>query len=268
MGSNGAMNVQEVCQCLEAMAPLCLAETWDNVGLLVGQHTQTVARIMTCLTITRDSVDEAVAERADLIVSHHPLPFRPVQRITDETMVGELLGSIMRHGISVYSPHTAFDSARRGINQRLAEMLGLREIAALCPPRSASQEVGSGRMGRLKPALSFRELTDRAKQVLGLAQVRGLGGNDRPVALVGVGCGSGGEYLAAARTQGADVFVTGEASFHTCLEAEASGMGLLLLGHFASERFGIEALAAELQQALPDLTVWASRKERDPIRTW
>jgi putative NIF3 family GTP cyclohydrolase 1 type 2 len=83
---------------------------------------------------------------------------------------------------------------------------------------------------------------------------------------VAVACGSAGQLLDAARQHGCDLLVTGETSFHTCLEAEATGIALLLVGHFVSERFAVEWLASRLGQQFPELLVWASRREADPLR--
>ena len=107
------------------MPPLRLAESWDNVGLLLGDPQRPVERIMTCLTVTSATVDEAVANKADLVVAHHPLPFTALKKLTTASPEGRSLWSLAEAGISIYSPHTAFDSAPEGINQQLAAGLGL-----------------------------------------------------------------------------------------------------------------------------------------------
>jgi putative NIF3 family GTP cyclohydrolase 1 type 2 len=102
---------------------------------------------------------------------------------------------------------------------------------------------------------------------VGATAPRRVGPADQPVGKVAFACGSGGSFLAAAKRRGCDALITGEATFHTCLEAEALGIGLGLLGHYWSERFAMERLAASLSEALPDLTIWPSRQEYDPIVT-
>src|SRR6476469_6879970 len=124
-------SVAAIADFLEVFAPSVLAEYWDNVGLLVGDRSRNVSRIMTCLTITPVSAAEAIAEQADLIVTHHPLPFKALKRLTADSHEGQLLWDLIGARVSIYSPHTAFDSAREGINQRLAEGLGLTNIQAL-----------------------------------------------------------------------------------------------------------------------------------------
>src|SRR5262245_7994078 len=109
--------VSDVCRFLERFAPPELAEEWDNVGLLVGDPQRNVKSVMTCLTVTNASASEAVEQHIDLVITHHPLPFRPLKRITTETTPGRLLLKLIEAGVAVYSPHTAFDSTREGINQ-------------------------------------------------------------------------------------------------------------------------------------------------------
>jgi dinuclear metal center YbgI/SA1388 family protein len=220
---------------------------------------------MTCLTVTADTVSEAIDQRANLIVAHHPLPFRPVKTITSATTVGRLLLQLIRHSIAVYSPHTAFDSASAGINQHLAIGLGLQEIMPLKPAASGDPDEGSGRFGLIGEPLTRRELAERTKQFLNIDAVRMAGSPDESVSRVAIACGSGGSFLDAAIQAECDVLVTGETTFHTCLEAEARGVGLILTGHFASERFALLSLADYLTDQLSSVTVWGSRTERDPI---
>jgi dinuclear metal center YbgI/SA1388 family protein len=255
--------LESIVRFLRELAPLRLAEAWDNVGLLIGDPNRPIERVMTCLTITPHSAAEAVSEAADLIVSHHPLPFRPLGRVTTETTPGRLLLDLAASRVAVYSPHTAWDSAAEGINQQLARGLKLRGIAALVP---AVEGQGTGRWGWLEDSLTLDALADQVKQMLGLERVQVVGARDRLVRTVAVGCGSAGELLEPARQAGCDAMLTGEASFHACLEAEAQDMGLVLAGHYGSERLGVERLAELLTVQFPGLEVWASRREHDPLR--
>jgi len=248
---------------LRELAPLELAEAWDNVGLLVGDPNRPVQRVMTCLTITPASAAEALAEAADLIVSHHPLPFRPLTRLTTENTPARLLLDLAAARVAVYSPHTAWDSAAEGINQQLARGLGLRGIAPLVP---AAGGLGAGRWGWLEEPVTLDQLAVRVKRLLALDGVQAVGAAEQPVRTVAMGCGAADELLDAARQAGCDAMVTGEARFHTCLEAEAWRMGLVLAGHYGSERLGAERLAQLLAAKFPGLEVWASRAERDPLR--
>ena len=139
-------NLTDVIASLEDLAPLRLAADWDNVGLLVATKRPVIHRVMTCLTLTIDVAREAVSQKADLVVTHHPLPFRPVNRITEETPTGAILVELVTAGIGVWSGHTAWDSAAHGINAMLAEILSLQDVAPL-EPDERDPSVGFGRMG-------------------------------------------------------------------------------------------------------------------------
>jgi dinuclear metal center YbgI/SA1388 family protein len=258
------ITVSAVAEFLETFAPTRLAQEWDNVGLLVGDSSRKVDRIMTCLTLTDQSVGEATAERAGLVVTHHPLPFRPLKRLTTETPEGRLLLALVEARVAVYSPHTAFDSTARGINERLAAGIGLIGIAPLVAA-GEDAAVGTGRCGHFATPLAMSKLAERVGRFLAIESVQVVGSPDREISRLAVGCGSAGELLAAARETGCECFVTGEARFHTCLEAEATGMAMILAGHFASERFAVVALAEVLAEQFPNAHVWASRQERDPL---
>jgi dinuclear metal center YbgI/SA1388 family protein len=279
--------IADIAQFLESFAPPGLAEEWDNVGLLVGDTARDARRVMTCLTVTGASAGEAIREKADLIVTHHPLPFRGVKRITVESPEGRLLWELIGAKVAVYSPHTAFDSAAEGINQRLAAGLELCDIVPLvphvgqaflpawqagkpAPPPAATEPMGpplgAGRWGQLAAEMELGQLAQRVKRFLAIDHLQLVGDAHQKVRRVAVACGSAGEFLAPAAEQGCDCLVTGETRFHTCLEAEARGVALLLAGHYASERFAVECLADVLARQFPDAVVWASREERDPLR--
>lgn len=253
-------SVADLCDYLEAFAPGRLAAEWDNVGLLVGDRAQFVTRVMTCLTITPAVAAEAVREQVSLIVTHHPLPFQPLKRITANDPTGRILLELIRAGVAIYSPHTAFDSAAAGINQQLAIGLELTDIEPLIPDSS------TGRSGRLAAPLALGELAVRLKQFLKIGGLFVVGRLDTPVTRVAIACGSAGEFLSAALARDCQAFVTGETRLHTCYEAEARGIGLLLAGHYASERFGVERLAETIAQHFPALRVWPSQDESDPLQ--
>ncbi|MCS6849572.1 MAG: Nif3-like dinuclear metal center hexameric protein [Gemmataceae bacterium] len=364
------VTVAEIVQDLEQACPRGLAASWDNVGLLLGDGTALVQRVMTCLTVTPESASEAVDAGVQLILSHHPVMFRPVQRLTTATPEGRTLLTLMRHGIAVASLHTAFDNCRDGINDILARRLELTEVAplrpvggpqqykivvfvpdsdlnrvadalftagaghigqysecsfrlagtgtffgsdatnptvgqkgrreevaewrleAICPEASLEAAVaamrrahsyeepaydvyplravdprrGEGRVGRLPAAPRLDELALRLRQLLRADAVATVGDPGRRVERLALACGAGGAFLTDAQHAGADAFLTGELRFHDCLAAEAAGLALLLPGHYATERCGVEELAERLQRRWPDLEIWASRRERDPLR--
>lgn len=262
------MLVREIVTFLDQFAPPALAEDWDNVGLLVGRREKPVERIMTCLTLTEDVAEEAAIERCDLIVSHHPLMFKAIQRITDDFPEGRTLLTLLKHDVAVFSPHTAFDSTADGINQQLANDLGLRDVAplrAIIMDEPVTSGLGSGRYGRLDRLTTLAEVCDQVKTLLRCGHLTFVGDPGREIQTIAVACGAGGEFLRDAVKLRCDMLLTGEARFHSALEARAAGIALVLAGHYATERPGIENLAVALSRQFPTLKVWASRSESDPL---
>jgi len=360
--------VTNISEFLDCFAPPGLAAEWDNVGLLLGDGAAEVRRLLTCLTVTPAVVAEAVEERADLIVSHHPILFRGAKRLSTDTSEGRLLWPLARAGIAVYSPHTAFDNTLGGINDLLARRLGVVDLAPLrrrddlrkckvvvfvpdsdlgkvsdamfaagagvigqyeqcsfriagtgtffgtestnptvgakgrredvsewrlevvCPEAMLGPVIsamraahsyeepafdvyplkplpsgsGEGRVGVLAAPATLSELAQIAKRELKAGGIQTVGDANRPLRRVAIACGAAGEFLADAVRTKADVFLTGEMRFHEFLRAEAEGIALLLPGHYATERPGIEELAVRIQKEFPALTVWPSRREVDP----
>ncbi len=272
------LTVGKVTSFLKELAPLTLAEDWDNVGLLIGNDAAAVSTVMTCLTLTPDVAREGIGREAQLIVSHHPLLFRPVQRLTTETSDGRMLLELISAGISVYSPHTGYDSAAEGINQQLAELLELSEIDVLRPfsgsqfgqdcgvvGRTNSESMGSGRFGKLQSGMNLRQFNEVVKARLKVKHLQFVGDDAGYVEQVGIACGSAAEFLRDAKAKGCQVLLTGEARFHACLEAQAHQIAMVLPGHYATERPAMERLAESLSDSFPQLTVWASDSESDPI---
>jgi dinuclear metal center YbgI/SA1388 family protein len=259
------VTVGEVNGWLDRQAPLPLSESWDNTGLLLGDPNLVVSRILTCLTITESSANEAIERQANLVISHHPLPFKALKRITTETTAGRLLWNLARAGIAVYSPHTAWDSAENGINTMLLRRLGIDPVRPLVACTVAGLEhLGAGRIGDLSTPVSVTSIARQLSSQLGDCRPRGVD-SGRLASRVAVACGSGGSLLEPAIAAGCDLFITGEATFHTCLEAQASGVSLLMIGHFASERFSLVELSERLSQAFPELDCWACQNEADPV---
>ncbi len=257
------MKVQDVVDYLDQLAPPDLAAAGDNVGLLVGDPAAAVTRIMTALTLSEDVAEEALRERASLVIVHHPVIYRPISRIVTSDPVGRVLWRLARGGVSVYSPHSAWDSAMQGINQQWAELLGLGRIGPLDEPRPDG--AGRGRYGELPAPQTLAELTDKVKSLLNISRVGVVGDLQSRVQIVGIACGSGAELIPLALRRQCHVLISGEMTYHRCLLARASGLSLLLVGHFASERFAMERLAAMLSQKFPQVSVWCSRQESDPI---
>ncbi len=260
-------NDRTVVDYLQQFAPLDLSESWDNVGLILGDPSVRPSRIMTCLTLTPDVAAEAIEKQVGLIVSHHPILFRAVQRLTTETAEGQMLLDLIRNSISVYSPHTAFDSAAEGINQQWCQKLQLQNCQPLRPleENDATSVRGAGRSGDLPEPVSLSKLLEQIRRDWNLDYLQFVGNGEQTVSRVGVACGAAAEFMKDAASVGCQVLITGEARFHACLEARQRNIGLILVGHFASERFACENLATILGKQFPEIECFASEVESDPV---
>jgi dinuclear metal center YbgI/SA1388 family protein len=259
-----SLKVQDFVDFFADYAPQELAEDWDNVGLLLGDASQCVRRVLTCLTLTPDVAREAVAEQVNLVVTHHPILFRPIQRLCADDPQGAMLLELARANVSVYSPHTAFDSALTGVNQQLAELLQLSDILPI-RPCDGSGHSGSGRWGVLPQSMTLLEFSSLVRTRLNAPQLAYTGEPTQPVLTVGIACGAAAEFMRDARQLECDVLLTGEARFHASLEARTLGIGLVIAGHYQTERPAIENLACHLREQFTLEACWASRAELDPV---
>lgn len=256
--------VQDVCRVMDELFPPRLAENWDNVGLLLGKLSGSVEKLMTCLTLTEEVAEEAVRKGVQMVVTHHPILFRGTKRITDQTAEGRTILRLAESGIAVFSPHTSFDSAGQGINQRLAEGFGLREISPLRTNPEFSG-LGSGRAGTLPKGVDRSQFLQTVSRVTGAGFLQTALFGTGEVRRVGVACGAAAEFLEDAIRAGCDTFVTGEARFHAILESQSAGINLILTGHFPSERPAIEQLVGVLVEQIPGIECFASIEDRDPV---
>jgi dinuclear metal center YbgI/SA1388 family protein len=256
--------LQDVVAALERIAPLRLAAEWDSVGLLVAPRGPDVRRVLTCLTLTPEVAAEAVRERIDLVVAHHPLPFRPVGRITPDTGTGRVLLALVGAGSGVWSGHTAWDSAAGGINDQLAALAGLAQSGPITPD-AVDPAVGFGRMGLAASGTTVAGLARMLAAKLGATGVQLVGARDRPAGRVGIVCGSGGELVGQVAAAGCATLVTGEIKLHQALEARAAGLAVIAVGHHASEHFAMAELGRRLAQQLPGLEAMVSREDHDPF---
>ena len=258
------MQLNSLLAVLQQIAPLEFAESWDNVGLLAGNRKREIASAMTCLTLTDTTLDEAIQADVQLVICHHPIPFKPLSKITDDTTTGRLLLRAIEAGIAIYSPHTAWDNARTGINQQLVDILGLEMVEPLQPfPQSISNDpsIGVGRCGKLSGEVSIEGVMQCIQVAIPAMQARHTHPQEQKVTKIGIVCGSGGSMLSLVARRGCDAMLTGEATYHQCLEAESLGIALLMIGHHASEAFAMKDFAVQLQALLPDLRVVASTLE-------
>lgn len=250
------VKVKDVLQYMETLAPAYLAESWDNVGLLCGRKEREVKKILVALDPFRNVIEEAIREKADLIVTHHPLIFGdPVMAVNEETETGRCLLTLVENGIAAINAHTNLDLANGGVNDVLAETLGLRDIQIIHPMGTDAEgrPYGLLRMGTVKEQ-SLKEFLAGVKASLHCDGLRFVDGG-KPVQKVAVGGGSCADEMEAALEYGCDTFVTSDAKYNRFRTAYENGLNLIDAGHFHTENPVVAVLAQKLQTQFPEVNV-------------
>jgi dinuclear metal center YbgI/SA1388 family protein len=253
------MNLIDIVKFLETKYPKELARDWDNVGLQIGSLNRKAGVVLVTLDVTKEVVKEAVAVKADLVVAHHPLLFKPLSSVATESPRGWMIEKLIRNDIALYAMHTNYDVAQGGMNDRLASLLGIRD------PQLLDEDEGIGRYGAIDPT-PMAECILRVKNVLGIESARFIGVLDRNVTVLGVSGGSGSNHVGQAKRKGCDLYVTGDVTYHTALDCLQMGLSVLDVGHYAEKIFR-NAVADEIAAAFPDVKVVVSAVDTDPYVT-
>ena len=250
--------VLEIRDYLLSLAPAAWKEDWDNVGLLCGRRDMAVSRILVALDVTMAVAQEAVEKKAQLIVSHHPLLFS-VQSLSDESATGRLILHLASHNIAVISLHTNLDSAPGGVNDCLAQRLGLENIRTF-----TGDPHGIGRIGEV-PEQSLANFAAFAAKQLRTGGVRYACGG-RSVRCVAVGGGSCIDFLPQAMRAGCDTFLTGDIKYHQFQKAASLGVNLIDAGHFPTEDPICEVLCQRLSAQFPEISTEKSEVHADCVK--
>jgi dinuclear metal center YbgI/SA1388 family protein len=222
---------------LQQIVPTGLAEEWDNVGLLVGDPNQPVQRVLLALDPTIALIEQAAAERYDLVVTHHPAIFRPLKTLRTDTPTGRFVALAARNQIGVIACHTNLDSIQSGVSDHLAQALGLVDTRPLVPSRGeCALGCGLGRIGILPTPTDARAFLDRLRQACSPPWILEAGIRPERVETVAVCGGSCSDLTEAAFNMGAEVFVTAEVKHSVARWAADAGIWLLDAGHFATEQ--------------------------------
>lgn len=232
--------VNDIIKVMDGIAPPNLAEPWDNVGLLVGRSSNTVKKLMVALDVSPEVVEQAVEHKVQMLVTHHPVIFDPIKKMTDRSWQHKLLLDCAENKIAVYSAHTSLDSVLGGVNDVLAEKIGLLHTEVLVP--AAGGEAGLGRVGCLHEPMTLQEFSEKIKTVLKLDNII-AGDAGRRVSKVAVCGGAGAEFIDEALAAGADTFVTGDVKYHTAQNSVYSGLNIIDATHQGTELPMINTLA-------------------------
>ncbi len=262
--------VQHILDILERIAPAELAQSWDNVGLLIGDPGKPVHGIILALDPTSQVLDQATRLHADLLITHHPLIFHPTKSIRTEQPGGRLISTAIRHNICVIGCHTNLDAASGGVSDILARRLGLEKTRPLDPTssESAAASCGLGRIGEYPVPLTPDDFIGRLRKAIEPPWLLEAGPRPEAIRRVAVCGGSCFDYAGKTLDLGADVFVSSELKHATARWAEEAGLWLVDGGHFATEQIVIaplhQALTKELEAAGLELPLHTAA-QRSPL---
>ena len=244
------MKVKDIIKVIEDFAPLSVQEGWDNSGLCIGSPEAEVKGVLLALDCTPELIDEAVACGADMIVTHHPLIFSGLKKITPHTKVGQAVMKAISAGVGIYAAHTSADKVLAGVSGDMARKLGLTDVEIL---QKDGDETGLGVVGNLPATMTSQQAVELVKNSFGLKTMRASKPLEGMISRVAMCGGSGGSLIGEARRSGAQLYISGDISYHNFFAED--GFMIMDIGHYESEIGIVEILFALLKKNFPTFAV-------------
>lgn len=260
------MRCEEIIRKIEETYPCSTALGFDNVGLLAGRIEKEVHRIYITVDVTDQAVEEAVRFGADLVISHHPLIFSAIKRITDQDFLGRRLIRFLQNDVSYYAMHTNYDVLRMA--DLASDLMGLEEAEVLDVTGERTVTGGRivpegiGKIGNFRKPMTLERCADLVKTRFGLDQVRVYGDLQKAISRAALCPGSGKSVIRPAVEKGAQVLVTGDIGHHEGIDAVAEGLAIIDAGHYGMEFLFLKDMEAFVQETFPELEAQASLKQQ------
>lgn len=226
------VKLTEVTEFLNSIAPPHLAESYDNVGLLIGDKDKEIHKVLVTLDADEAVALDAQKKQVDLVVSHHPLIFKPLSRITGEDAASRTVLSFIKGDIALFAMHTNFDSVKSGLGDLFLDKIAETKNRV---PLEGDGENGIGRFAEVAETLVFDRLLDRIKTAFHLHSLRYIGSENKPIRKIAVVNGGGAEYICLAKKMGADCFVSGDIKYHQARFAYENDLALVEIPHYSAE---------------------------------
>jgi len=246
------MKINDFIAEVEKIAPLDLQEEWDNSGWQIKLTDGEISKVMVALEVNTQVVADAIMNKADLLLVHHPLIFGKIARVGNNSITGKLIIELIKHGISVYSTHTPFDKCAGGNNDYLGKVLGLENVQLM-----EADFTGLCRTGMVSgEGMKASEFIEHAAKALNVDKkfFNYAGSVDDTIKKCGWCTGAGAEFLKAAKATGCDLFITGDLKYHAAQEAREVGINVLDCGHFGTEQIFCENILSLLDN-LPEVDI-------------
>lgn len=248
------MECRKVIEILERQSPKSYACDWDNVGLLVGREDKEIQKIYIALDATDEAINEAVSMGADMLLTHHPMIFKGMKRVTQEDFIGRRIIRLIQNDIVYYAMHTNFDVM--GMAQLAADYLQLSDtkvLEVIC--ESESGQEGIGRYGNLRKEMTVRECCEEIKQAFSLENVKVFGDLNRKIKTAAISPGSGKSVIEHALQAGVDVLITGDIDHHEGIDAVAQNLTVIDAGHYGVEHIFIPYMEEYLKREAGELEI-------------
>lgn len=246
------MLCKEIIEKLEELYPSNAALIWDNVGLLVGRKQKEVKNVYVALDLTEEIIDRAIEEKADMIITHHPLIFSPLRTVTDMDFIGRRVVKLLQNDISYYAMHTNYDVLRMA--DLSADILGI-DCQEVLDKTATEENKGIGKIGIYENEMTLRQCSELVKKKFGLNAVQVFGAEEKTVRKIAVCAGSGKSVISVAVDKGADVLITGDIGHHEGIDAVEQGLAIIDAGHYGLEHIFIKDVAETLEKDFSELAV-------------
>lgn len=251
------MTCYEIMECLEEVSPKSFAESWDNVGLLCGRADKEISAVYIALDATKEAIEAAKEVGADLLLTHHPIIFKPIKRLSGEQLIGDKLLTLAESGMCCYAMHTNFDVM--GMADAVAEQLGLeeRKVLTVTYEDELSRE-GIGRVGVLPMPMTLAECAEYVKKCCGIEQVKVYGESAETVVMAAVCPGSGKSCIEDAVRLDADVLITGDIDHHEGIDAVEQGLAIIDAGHYGLEKIFVPYIEEYCRRKLTGVRIYTA----------
>jgi dinuclear metal center YbgI/SA1388 family protein len=255
------MRAGEIINIIEEFAPCHFQEEWDNSGLMVGDPAREITSVLLALDCTLDVVDEALDSGVEMIITHHPLIFKGIKKIGTKSLQDRMLTKIIKNDLVVYSVHTNIDKVPDGVSGIMADKLGLvnREILG----KIEEEGVGLGIFGELKEEMSADDFVTFVKERFSLSLIKTSKPLSCPIKKVALCGGSGGSLITDAFNTGAQVYISGDLSYHSYFCED--GFMIIDIGHYESEIGVLDLLMSVILKKIPNFAVLRSKRSKNPI---
>ncbi len=256
--------IQDIIDILQEIAPVELAESWDNVGLLAGNPQEKAQSLLVALDPTLPLLEQAESQGANVIITHHPIIFHPLKALRTDQPIGHFLAEAIKKDIHVIACHTNLDSTMDGVSDILAKQLGLTDISPLGPGKPGSS-CGLGRIGQYTTPITPEECIRKLNKACSPPWLLEAGPRPKQVQRIAVCGGSCSEFAETAMEANADLFITAEVKHSIARWAEEAGFWMIDGGHFATEQLAMTPLQERLQEQINrrngNNTVYAARQK-------